>query len=220
MERGFLSSKGSTGGGVKEKQHGLYGLATNGIDHVPNEDINLGTCFVNEFGNGGNGDVNEYGNEGLESSSNRLKNSSLNKDGVVNVNKTSDTDVDSVMAGDDNMHYENVGQTPSNSTTNLNKGTSYANLFTRESSRKSVNFCTFITPTRKEAGVVVPLESICATSERFTNTAYGFFLGKRFSSKDGMDAILENCPLFIRNNPSILKKWDPDVNLLKEDVGN
>ncbi|GJU40841.1 hypothetical protein Tco_1193798 [Tanacetum coccineum] len=26
--------------------------------------------------------------------------------------------------------------------------------------------------------------------------------------------------MFIRNNPRILKKWNPDVNLLKEDVGN
>ncbi|GKB86960.1 hypothetical protein Tco_0959232, partial [Tanacetum coccineum] len=128
------------GSGVKEKQHGLDGLAVKRIDHVPNEDMNLnweafldatknvkGTCSVNESGNGGNGDVNEYGNEGLESSSNGLKNSAVNKDGVVNVNVTSNTDVDSVMAGHDNLHYENVGQTPSNSTTNINKGTSYAN---------------------------------------------------------------------------------------------
>ncbi|GJX38544.1 hypothetical protein Tco_0251847 [Tanacetum coccineum] len=61
--------------------------------------------------------------------------------------------------------------------------------------------------------------------ERLANSASGFFLGKRvaypvFISKDGLDAILENGPWFIRNNPLILKKWDPDVNLLKEDVGN
>ncbi|GJT76325.1 beta-caryophyllene synthase [Tanacetum coccineum] len=94
--------------------------------------------------------------------------------------------------------------------------------------------------------------SIRAISERFANTAYGFFLGKRvaypvvanyvrntwgkyglvrsmfssstglfsfqFSSMDGLDAMLENGPWFIRNNPLILKKWHPDENLLKEDV--
>ncbi|GJT08900.1 retrovirus-related pol polyprotein from transposon TNT 1-94 [Tanacetum coccineum] len=40
----------------------------------------------------------------------------------------------------------------------------------------------------------------------------------QFSSIDGLDAMLENGPWFIRNNPLILKKWHPDVNLLKEDV--
>ncbi|GKG27764.1 putative reverse transcriptase domain-containing protein, partial [Tanacetum coccineum] len=42
----------------------------------------------------------------------------------------------------------------------------------------------------------------------------------QFSSIDGLDVMLENGPWFIRNNPLILKKWNPDVNLLKEDVGN
>ncbi|GKD67219.1 putative reverse transcriptase domain-containing protein [Tanacetum coccineum] len=40
----------------------------------------------------------------------------------------------------------------------------------------------------------------------------------QFSSMDGLDAMLENGPWFIRNNPLILKKWHPDENLLKEDV--
>ncbi|GKC35981.1 putative reverse transcriptase domain-containing protein, partial [Tanacetum coccineum] len=79
------------------------------------------------------------------------------------------------------------------------------------------------------ADVAVPLESIRAINERFANTAYGFFLGKRvayhvvanyFSSKDVLDAMLKNGPWFIRNNPLILKKWNPDLNLFKKDVGN
>ncbi|GJZ14394.1 zinc knuckle CX2CX4HX4C containing protein [Tanacetum coccineum] len=40
----------------------------------------------------------------------------------------------------------------------------------------------------------------------------------QFSSFDGLDAMLENDPWFIRNNPLILKKWHPDENLLKQDV--
>ncbi|GJZ69644.1 ribonuclease H-like domain-containing protein [Tanacetum coccineum] len=110
------------------------------------------------------------------------------------------------------------------------------------------------TPARNEVDVVVPAKSIRAMGERFANTAYGFFLGKRvaypvvsnyvrntwgkdglvksmlnsstglfsfqFNSMDGLDAMLKNGPWFIRNNPLILKKWNPDVNLLKEDVGN
>ncbi|GJV52365.1 ty3-gypsy retrotransposon protein [Tanacetum coccineum] len=47
-----------------------------------------------------------------------------------------------------------------------------------------------------EVDVVVPVESIRAISEQFANTAYGFFLGKRVSYPN------------------------PDVNLVKEDVGN
>ncbi|GKC60645.1 hypothetical protein Tco_1088243 [Tanacetum coccineum] len=73
-----------------------------------------------------------------------------------------------------------------------------------------------------------PMESIRDISEQFVNTAYGFFLEKRvaypvvanyFSSMDGLVAMLENGSWFIRNKPLILKKWHPDVNLLKEDVG-
>nr|GEU36512.1 hypothetical protein [Tanacetum cinerariifolium] len=37
---------------------------------------------------------------------------------------------------------------------------------------------------------------------------------------DGLDAILKNVSWFIRNNLLIQKKWNPVVNLLKEDVGN
>nr|GEZ67478.1 hypothetical protein [Tanacetum cinerariifolium]GEZ68001.1 hypothetical protein [Tanacetum cinerariifolium] len=100
--------------------------------------------------------------------------------------------------------------------------------------------------------VVVPVESIRTISDRFANSAYGFFLRNRvaypvvanyvkniwgkyglvrsmfsssiglfsfqFSFVEGLDAMLENGPWFIQNNPLILKKWHPDENLLKEDV--
>ncbi|GJV18217.1 hypothetical protein Tco_1363540 [Tanacetum coccineum] len=118
--------------------------------------------------------------------------------------------------------------------------------------RLKVNVRTLFTPGGNGIDVVVPVDSIRAISERFTNTAYGFFLGKKvaypvvanyvrntwgkyglvrsmfssstgllsfqFSSMDGLDAMLENRPWFIRNNPFILKKWHPNENLLKEDV--
>ncbi|GJS79143.1 retrotransposon protein, putative, ty1-copia subclass, partial [Tanacetum coccineum] len=37
---------------------------------------------------------------------------------------------------------------------------------------------------------------------------------------DGLNLMLENGPWFIHNHPLILHKWNPDVDLLKEDVGN
>ncbi|GKE36464.1 probable leucine-rich repeat receptor-like protein kinase [Tanacetum coccineum] len=118
--------------------------------------------------------------------------------------------------------------------------------------RLKVNVPTLFTPGGNGIDVVVPVDFIHAISERFANTAYGFFLGKKlaypvvanyvrntwgkyglirsmfssstglfsfqFSSMDGLDAMLENSPWFIRNNLFILKKWHPDENLLKEDV--
>ncbi|GJW09843.1 beta-caryophyllene synthase [Tanacetum coccineum] len=128
---------------------------------------------------------------------------------------------------------------------------SYANI-TGKPSGKKVNVRTLFTPGGNGIDVVVPVDSIRAISERFADTAYGFFLGKKvaypvvanyvrntwgkyglvrsmfssstglfsfqFSSMDGLDAMLENGPWFIRNNPLILKKWHPDEKLLKKDV--
>ncbi|GKA05364.1 hypothetical protein Tco_0684484 [Tanacetum coccineum] len=73
---------------------------------------------------------------------------------------------------------------------------SFATLLKGDMSQKSVNFRTLTTPEGNGADVVVPLECI-----------------RVFSSKDGMDAILENDPWFIRNNLLILKKWDPNDRL-------
>ncbi|GJY04408.1 hypothetical protein Tco_0370348 [Tanacetum coccineum] len=92
---------------------------------------------------------------------------------------------------------------------------SYANVTGKPSGTK-VNFRTLFTPGGNGIDVVIPVESIRAISERFVNTAYAFFLG---NSMEGLDEMLENGPWFIHNNPLILKKWHPDVNLLKEDVG-
>ncbi|GKB86190.1 putative reverse transcriptase domain-containing protein [Tanacetum coccineum] len=51
------------------------------------------------------------------------------------------------------------------------------------------------------------------------NSSTGLFFFQ-FSSMDDSDSMLENGPWFIRNNLFILKKWNPDVNFIKEDVGN
>ncbi|GKA47800.1 hypothetical protein Tco_0740758 [Tanacetum coccineum] len=69
----------------------------------------------------------------------------------------------------------------------------YANV-TGKPSGKKVNFCTLFTP---EGNGIDWLSCY----------------------SDGLNAMIENGPWFIRNNPFILKKWHPDVNTLKEDVG-
>ncbi|GJZ37874.1 hypothetical protein Tco_0584065 [Tanacetum coccineum] len=55
---------------------------------------------------------------------------------------------------------------------------SYANI-TGKPSGKKVNVRTLFTPGGNGIDVVVPVDSIHAISERFANTAYGFFLGKK-----------------------------------------
>ncbi|GJY50181.1 hypothetical protein Tco_0440137 [Tanacetum coccineum] len=76
------------------------------------------------------------------------------------------------------------------------------------------------TPAPNEADVASLLKSVQAISERFANTLYVFFLGKRvaypvvdnyFSSKDGMDAMLENGPWSSYARAMI--KLRPDVKL-------
>ncbi|GJY98688.1 hypothetical protein Tco_0516118 [Tanacetum coccineum] len=73
--------------------------------------------------------------------------------------------LDEHVVGAGNNNDLNVGQTPVSVTIDLNKGTYYANLFTSESSRKSVNFRTLITPTGNGIDVVVPVEPIRAISQ-------------------------------------------------------
>ncbi|GJT61265.1 retrotransposon protein, putative, ty1-copia subclass [Tanacetum coccineum] len=92
---------------------------------------------------------------------------------------------------------------------------------TGKSSRRKLNFHTLFTPGRNGIDVVVLVESIRTISERFANTAYGFFLGNQVAylcSMDGLDAMLKNGPWFIRNNLLILRKCHSDENLVKQDV--
>ncbi|GJW72629.1 hypothetical protein Tco_0129546 [Tanacetum coccineum] len=104
------------------------------------------------------------------------------------------------------IHIASDGVVPPILTPNPGKS-SYANV-TSNPSRSKVNFHTLFTPTGNGIDVVVPVESIKAISDRFSNTAYGFFLGKRVAYP-----IVAN---YVRNTWG----WHPDVNLLKEDVGN
>ncbi|GJS43190.1 zinc knuckle CX2CX4HX4C containing protein [Tanacetum coccineum] len=84
---------------------------------------------------------------------------------------------------------------------------SYATAIGKPSGKK-VNVGTLYTLEGNGIDVVVPVDYIRAISERFANTAYGFFLGKKVAYP-----VVANY-----NNPLILKKWHLDKNLLKEDV--
>ncbi|GKB02149.1 reverse transcriptase domain-containing protein [Tanacetum coccineum] len=117
--------------------------------------------------------------------------------------------------------------TVTNSPTDPNKSglsfsgpTSYAKLVTREPSRKSVNFPTLLTLAGNGVDVAISNTwSKFGLVKSMLNSSNGLFFYK-LNSKDGMYAMLENGPWFIRNNPFTLKKWDPNEYLLKEDVSS
>ncbi|GKB09050.1 putative reverse transcriptase domain-containing protein [Tanacetum coccineum] len=102
-----------------------------------------------------------------------------------------------------------VGQHPTGNTPGIS---SYANV-AGAPSRKAFNFHTLFTP--GEMGLMWLFR--CSLLELLVNDLLKWHM---ISSMDGLDAMIENGSWFIRNNPLILKKWNPDVNLLKEDVGN
>nr|GEX27100.1 hypothetical protein [Tanacetum cinerariifolium] len=85
--------------------------------------------------------------------------------------------------------------TPVTTTAGNAPGKSLYAYVTGKPSGKKLNIHTLFTPGGNGIDVVVPVDSIRATN-----------------------AMLENGPWFIRNNPVILKKWHPNENLLKKDV--
>nr|GEV22114.1 retrovirus-related Pol polyprotein from transposon TNT 1-94 [Tanacetum cinerariifolium] len=131
---------------------------------------------------------------------------------------------DTILDGNTPGNLGSFPPLPTQATTSAGNApgkSSYANV-TGKPSGKKLNIHTLFTPGGNRIDVVVLVESIRAISDRFANTAYGFFLGKRVAypvvANYGLDTMLENGPWFIRNNLLILKKWHPNENLLKEDV--
>ncbi|GJY73886.1 putative reverse transcriptase domain-containing protein [Tanacetum coccineum] len=102
-----------------------------------------------------------------------------------------------------------------------NRVVSYVNLLNGEPSKKTVNFHSLVALAGNEADVAILLTLILEVNERFSNSVYRFFLGKReFSSKDGMDSMLENGLWLFRNVPLILKRWSPNANFSNDDLSN
>nr|GFA90778.1 hypothetical protein [Tanacetum cinerariifolium] len=163
MEKGFLTAKGKRSGkGVKEKQ--------NSSSHDPvtvTDDVKRGTCTST------NSDVNVDQN---------AFNSGTNTLGKTFGNSNAER-ADTVCKESEGPNSSPIGIASSHNV-------SLATLVKGDTSRKSVNFRTLITPTGNGADVVVSKES--------------------FRSKDGMDSMLENGPWLIRYVPLILKKWTPD----------
>ncbi|GKC04027.1 protein LAZ1 [Tanacetum coccineum] len=61
---------------------------------------------------------------------------------------------------------------------------------------------------------VLPVENVVAAQNKFANSLVGFF----FSSTTGLEHVLEQGPSLIRNQPLILTKWAPNLDLAKDVV--
>ncbi|GKC84700.1 retrotransposon protein, putative, ty1-copia subclass [Tanacetum coccineum] len=90
---------------------------------------------------------------------------------------------------------------------------SYDNV-TGKPSGKKLNIHTFFTPGGGGNGIDVGKYGLVRSIFSSSTDLFSF----RFSFMDGLDAMLKNGPWFIQNHPLILKKWNPDENLLKEYV--
>ncbi|GKA23023.1 late embryogenesis abundant protein, LEA-14 [Tanacetum coccineum] len=158
MEQGFLSQKGSgVGRGVKENS-----LNRNLI----NMSLSIGMSMES------NDTMNEDTPVGVASAVKEGVTPSV-VDMTVEMKKISSLEDTAVLGSFPPL------STPVTTTDGNAPGkSSYAN-FTGKPSGKKLDIYTLFTPGGNGIDVVVPVECIRAISERFANTTYGFFLGRR-----------------------------------------
>ncbi|GJR40033.1 hypothetical protein Tco_1215717 [Tanacetum coccineum] len=160
MERGFLSQKGSGSGrgrGVKEMDldgnkkntSSGIGVSTDSEDNM-NDDSLTGVASIVR--------------EGVTPSV---------VDITIEMGKQNSLD-DTTIPGS----FPPLSMPVSTTAGNSPSKSLYANI-TSKSSGKKVNVRTLFTSGGNGIDVVVPVNSIWAISERFANTAYAFFLGKK-----------------------------------------
>ncbi|GKA77120.1 hypothetical protein Tco_0783581 [Tanacetum coccineum] len=156
MEHGFLSQKGSGGGrGVKEKDANIANLEVAKDGVVPSVTVASGNTQVENMGQMSTG-----------SSLPTVVDLMMEKDKLSSLEDTTVPESFPPIS------------TPVTTAGNAPGKSSYANI-TDKPSGKKVNVRTLFTPRGNGINVVVPVDSIRPISERFANTSYGFFLGKK-----------------------------------------
>ncbi|GJU70409.1 hypothetical protein Tco_1256668 [Tanacetum coccineum] len=156
MERGFLSQKGSGGGrGVKEKR-----------SNVSNIEVVMESVVPSVTSDSRNAAMEVESPYVVEKTVEKEKLSPVEKDKLSSLADTTIPEPFPPLS------------TPVSTAGNAPGKSSYANI-TGKPSGKKVNVRTLFTPGGNGIDVVVPVDSIRAISERFANTAYGFFLGKK-----------------------------------------
>ncbi|GKB56349.1 alpha/beta hydrolases superfamily protein [Tanacetum coccineum] len=216
MEHGFLSS-----GGRRVKQKKNLGTCVDAT-HV-DQNVMQPNCNVqSDYGNiNDSGNINVRSNDVVTSSPNDIQH--VVNAGTIHVSKIVDggsgklADVGAEL--DKNLSLNSSTTCHTSNGNNMGIG-SFAKLFNANPTRKIINFCTLLAQADNGVDVVISMESVRVAHERLSSYVYIFFMGKRFSSKDGMDAMIENGPWVICNVSLVMKKWTPDVNIMKEDVCN
>nr|GFB47351.1 hypothetical protein [Tanacetum cinerariifolium] len=212
MEKGFLCVKGIwSGSGVKEKHNSRF------VDPVTNID-----CVNEGIGSPSTINVN------VESSSN-TPNGSVQI--TVHESPTTDSSVP-IRSGPTSYAKLGTGE-PSRKSVNTRiliapVGNKADVAIALESIRAISEWfantsCGFLLGKRVAYPVVANYVRNTLSKHGMVNSMLNSFNGLfffHFSSKYRLNAMLENGPWFIHNNLLILKKWNPDVTLQKEDVGN
>ncbi|GJW11035.1 reverse transcriptase domain-containing protein [Tanacetum coccineum] len=100
---------------------------------------------------------------------------------------------------------------------NTIRGNSFANVVGSEPTKPKVNFRKIEEEVTNNAEfeAMIPLSSM----KKVMMNAKGFYFFK-FSSKKGVDDVLENGPWMIRQVPIILNKWTPSASLTKANHSN
>ncbi|PWA64262.1 zinc knuckle CX2CX4HX4C [Artemisia annua] len=101
------------------------------------------------------------------------------------------------------------------------KSVTYAGATSNEPQKNASNFRMLECSKKKDdVDLSVPMKVVEEFGvQKVMMNAKGFFFFK-FTSKKGVDDVLENGPWLIRNIPIILKPWNLNTNLLKEDLTN
>ncbi|GJS09657.1 zinc knuckle CX2CX4HX4C containing protein [Tanacetum coccineum] len=97
-----------------------------------------------------------------------------------------------------------------------------------ELSKSKANFRSLFSKNLCEgANVSIPRKAVETVSTRFSNSLYGYFIGKRIAfpvveyyvrNNWGLEDVLENGPWMTCNSPIILKKWSMNTLLCKEEL--
>ncbi|GJY47281.1 zinc finger, CCHC-type containing protein [Tanacetum coccineum] len=196
MKRGFLSQKGSeVGKGVKEKNINRNRMDTTsgiGLSTESDDTMNEDTLVIVASA------VKEGATPSAVDMMEKEKLSSL-EDTTVQESFPPLTTPVTTTSGDASgkSSYANISERFANN--------AYGFFF-----GKKVAYLVFANYIRNTWGKYGLVRSMFSSSTRL----FSF----QFSSMDELEAMLENGPWFIRNNPLILKKWHPNENLLKEDV--
>ncbi|GJZ54918.1 hypothetical protein Tco_0610111 [Tanacetum coccineum] len=203
MEKGLLSLKGrGRGNGVKEKEITLEDDSAIGNNRV--EDARSSIHATHS----GSNSVDATMKDGVASA---VKEGVTPFVGDMMVEKEKICSLDETTVSES---FQTLTMPVTTTASNAPRKSSYANITGKPSGKK-------VNGRRWHTLFLLTMLGILGGKYGLVRSMFNSSIGLfsfQFNSMNGLDAMLESGPWFIRNNPLILKKWHPDENLLKEDV--